>query len=66
MSTSTKTYSKSIPNAPEDNRPIEVRSNLEYGKQLSNEYLYVSKHPVGEPLPTPIDDDPPYPIYLLT
>ncbi|EDK45480.1 serine palmitoyltransferase 2 [Lodderomyces elongisporus NRRL YB-4239] len=61
-----KQYSKFIPNAPEDNRPLSLRSDLEYGKLTSKEYLYVSKHPVGEPLPTPIDDDPPYVIYLST
>ncbi|RCK63220.1 Serine palmitoyltransferase 2 [Candida viswanathii] len=61
-----KHYTKSIPNAPEDNRPLEVRSNLEYGKLTSKKHLYVSKHPVGEPLPTPIDDEPPYAILIAT
>ncbi|KAI5954276.1 LCB2 [Candida jiufengensis] len=59
-------YSKYIPNAPEDNRSIEVRSNLEYGKLTSKKYLHISKHPIGEPLPIPIDDDPPYAILLST
>ncbi|CAK9436747.1 uncharacterized protein LODBEIA_P12690 [Lodderomyces beijingensis] len=62
----TQHYSKYIPNAPEDNRSIAVRSDLEYGKLTSDKHLYVSKHPVNEPLPTPIDDDPPYVIYLST
>lgn len=55
-----------IPNAPIDDRPAAVKADLEYGKLTSDEYLYVSKHPVGEPLPTPIDDEPPYIIYLAT
>ncbi|KAI3404553.1 LCB2 [Candida oxycetoniae] len=59
-------YSNCIPNAPVDNRPLAVRSELEYGKLKSEKYLHVSKHPIGEPLPTPIDDDPPYVIYLST
>ena len=63
---SVKHYTKTIPNAPEDDRPLEVRSNLEYGKSTSKEHLYVSKHPVGEPLPTPIDDEPPYAILIFT
>ncbi|RLV94815.1 Serine palmitoyltransferase 2 [Spathaspora sp. JA1] len=59
-------YTKDLPNAPPDTRPIEVLSELEYGKLTSKDYLYVSKHPVGEPLPMPIDDEPPYIIYIAT
>lgn len=55
-----------IPNAPRDTRPDDVKARLEYGSLTSNEYLYVSKHPVGEPLPTPIDDEPPYVIHIAT
>lgn len=55
-----------IPNAPPDDRSEDVKANLEYGKLTSEDYLYVSKHPVGEPLPTPIDDEPPYVIHLAT
>lgn len=55
-----------IPNAPDDDRSDEIKANLEYGRLTSKEYLYVSKHPVGEPLPTPIDDEPPYVIHLAT
>lgn len=58
--------SSSIPNAPMDTRPDDVKARLEYGRLTSNEYLYVSKHPVGEPLPTPIDDEPPYVIHIAT
>ena len=47
-----KLYLRNIPNAPEDNRPLSERSDREYGKLTSNDYLYVSKHPLGEPLPT--------------
>ncbi|KAK6462306.1 palmitoyl transferase [Scheffersomyces coipomensis] len=60
------TLSPNIPNAPPDDRSKEVLSELEYGKLTSDQYLYVSKHPVGEPLPTPIDDEPPYIIYIAT
>lgn len=55
-----------IPNAPIDTRPEEVKADLEYGKLTSKDYLYVSKHPIGEPLPIPVDDDPPYFIHLAT
>lgn len=58
--------SANIPNAPIDTRPEDVQADLEYGKLTSTEHLYVSKHPVGEPLPTPIDDEPPYIIYIAT
>ena len=61
-----KLYLRNIPNAPEDNRPLSERSDREYGKLTSNDYLYVSKHPLGEPLPTPIDDEPPYIILIAT
>lgn len=55
-----------IPNAPIDTRPADVQADLEYGNSTSKEHLYVSKHPVGEPLPEPIDDEPPYFIFLAT
>ncbi|OBA21199.1 PLP-dependent transferase [Metschnikowia bicuspidata var. bicuspidata NRRL YB-4993] len=55
-----------IPDAPYDPRAEGVKADLEYGALTSKEYLYVSKHPVGEPLPTPIDDEPPYLIHLAT
>lgn len=55
-----------IPHAAADDRPASVKADLEFGKLTSTEYLYVSKHPVGEPLPTPIDDEPPYIIHLAT
>lgn len=55
-----------IPNAPDDDRTDEVKADLEYGRLTSKEYLYVSKHPVGEPLPIPIDDEPPYVIHIAT
>lgn len=55
-----------IPDAPFDPREDDVKADLEYGKLTSKEFLYVSKHPVGEPLPTPIDDEPPYLIHLAT
>lgn len=57
---------EAIPDAPVDNRPEDVKADLEYGKLTSTDYLYVSKHPVGEPLPTPIDDEPPYAISIAT
>ena len=43
-----------------------MREVIEYGKLTSNDYLYVSKHPLGEPLLTPIDDEPPYIILIAT
>lgn len=55
-----------IPRAAADDRPDGLKADLEYGKLTSKDYLYVSKHPVGEPLPTPIDDEPPYIIHLAT
>lgn len=55
-----------IPNAPPDDRKESVLADLEYGRLTSKDYLYVSSHPVGEPLPLPIEDDPPYIFYLLT
>lgn len=55
-----------IPDAPQDNRPNELLAELEYGKTTSKHHLYVSRHPEGEPFPTPIDDDPPYFIYIAT
>lgn len=55
-----------IPNAPPDNRPEDVKKDLEYGVQTNPEYLYVSKHPVGQPLPQPIDDEPPYYVHVST
>lgn len=55
-----------IPNAPADDRADDVKADLEYGRLTSKEYLYVSKHPVGEPLPIPIDDEPPYVIHIAT
>lgn len=58
--------STTIPNAPPDTRLEAELADLEFGKLTSKEYLYVSKHPVGEPLPTPIDDEPPYAIYIAT
>lgn len=65
-SETTTHYTKYIPNAPEDNRSLEIKRNLEYGQLTSKEHLYVSQHPVGEPLPMPIDDEPPYIIYIAT
>ncbi|RLV84997.1 Serine palmitoyltransferase 2 [Meyerozyma sp. JA9] len=58
--------STTIPNAPPDERSDDELADMEFGKLTSKEYLYVSKHPVGEPLPTPIDDEPPYVIYIAT
>lgn len=58
--------SSAIPNAPADERPEDVKAELEYGRLTSKEHLYVSQHPVGEPLPTPIDDEPPYVIHIAT
>lgn len=58
--------SELIPNAPPDNRPDEIKKELEYGRLLSKEHLYVSKHPVGKPLPLPLDDEPPYYIHVAT
>ena len=58
--------STTIPNAPPDERSDDELADMEFGKLTSKEYLYVSKHPVGEPLPTPIDDEPPYVIFLAT
>lgn len=55
-----------IPNAPLDTRTEDVKAELEFGTLTSKDYLYVSEHPLGEPLPTPIDDEPPYVIYLAT
>lgn len=55
-----------IPNAPVDDRDEDIKADLEFGKLTSEEYLYVSRHPVGEPLPTPIDDEPPYVIHIAT
>lgn len=55
-----------IPNAPPDNRPDEIKKELEYGRLLSKEHLYVSKHPVGKPLPLPLDDEPPCYIHVAT
>lgn len=55
-----------IPNAPPDDRSDEVKAEMEFGKLTSKDYLYTSKHPVGEPLPTPIDDEPPLVIHLAT
>lgn len=55
-----------IPNAPADQGSVAELAEKEYGRLTSQEYLHVSKHPVGEPLPTPIDDEPPYIIYLAT
>lgn len=55
-----------IPNEQPDLRPDDIQADLEYGRLTSQEYRYVSKHPVGEPLPTPIDDEPPYAIYIAT
>ncbi|KAK6201476.1 palmitoyl transferase [Scheffersomyces amazonensis] len=60
------TLSPYIPNALPDDRPAEELAELEYGKLTSEKYLYVSKHPLGEPLPLPIDDEPPYIIYIAT
>lgn len=58
--------SAEIPNAPPDERSDEVLADHEYGKLTSPDHLYVSKHPLGEPLPTPVDDEPPILIYILT
>lgn len=58
--------SENIPDAPIDNRPDDVKADLEYGKLTSKDHLFVSKHPIGEPLPTPIDDEPPLVIHLAT
>lgn len=55
-----------IPNAPVDTRSPEELAEREYGRLKSDDYLYVSRHPVGEPLPTPVDDEPPYIIYIST
>ena len=66
MARKERVLTANIPNAAPDDRPQEVLDELEYGKLSTKRYLYVSKHPVGEPLPTPIDDEPPYIIYLAT
>lgn len=55
-----------IPNAPPDNRSDEAKIELEYGSLQSPEFLYVSKHPAGQPLPTPVDDEPPYYVNVAT
>lgn len=55
-----------IPTAPEDRRSDEEQAEMEYGKLTSKEYLYVSKHPVGEELPTLVDDEPPYTVHIAT
>ena len=58
--------STTVPDSVPDDRPVDVVADHEFGKLTSKEYLYTSKHPAGEPLPTPIDDEPPYIIYLAT
>lgn len=58
--------SRFIPNAPPDDRPQQIQDELEYGKLTNKKYLYVSKHAAGEPLPEPIEDEPPYYIYIAT
>lgn len=58
--------STKIPTAAKDTRSEEEQAELEYGRLTSKDYLYVSEHPVGEPLPTPIEDEPPYIIYITT
>ncbi|ODV77471.1 palmitoyl transferase [Suhomyces tanzawaensis NRRL Y-17324] len=55
-----------IPNAHDDDRPEEVLKDLEFGRLVSKDHLYTSGHPVGKPWPTPIDDEPPYIIYIAT
>ncbi|CAI5757511.1 unnamed protein product [Candida verbasci] len=59
-------FTRTIPNAPEDDRPLEIISDHEYGKLTSDEYLYTSKHPVGEPFLKPEEGEPTYIIYLAT
>lgn len=58
--------SKFIPDAPKDDRLPEVQAEREYGKLTSKEYLFVSKHPLGEALPEPIADEPPYYVLIAT
>lgn len=57
---------KLIPSAPQDDRSDSIKAELEFGKLTSKDYTYVSQHPAGEPLPTPIDDEPPYVVHLAT
>ncbi|GME86625.1 hypothetical protein B5S31_g5814 [[Candida] boidinii] len=55
-----------VPDSPPDDIPPEIKMEKEYGKLTSDKWLYTSKHQVGTPLPTPIEDDPPYFIVILT
>lgn len=59
-------HTRKIPTALPDKRLKQIISDHEYGTLESDEHLYVSRHPANEPLPTPIDDEPPYIIYLAT
>lgn len=55
-----------IPNAPPDLRPLAERADREFGALTSRDYLYVSSHDAGTPLPEPLVDDPPYIIFIAT
>lgn len=55
-----------IPNAPEDNRPADVKAELEYGTNTSTEYKHVSQHPQGIPYEVPIDEEPEYFVLIMT
>lgn len=59
-------YSKNIPNAPKLEGTEEELSHKEYGLLTSTDFLHISQHPLGEPLPVPIEDEPPYIIYIAT
>ncbi|ANZ76894.1 BA75_03809T0 [Komagataella pastoris] len=58
--------SKTIPNALIDNDSPQEKAEKEFGSLTSKEWLFVSKHNPGEPLPVPIEDEPPYFILIAT
>ncbi|CDK29186.1 unnamed protein product [Kuraishia capsulata CBS 1993] len=58
--------SNKVPDFPTDAHLTENKEEREFGSLTSKEWLCVSKHTPGRPLPKPVVDEPPYYILIAT
>ncbi|QPG76857.1 hypothetical protein FOA43_004251 [Brettanomyces nanus] len=59
-------WSTRVPNAPPDDRPEAVRAEMEFGKLTSDKWMVAAKCDSKHPFKTPIADDPPYYVIIMT
>ncbi|VEU19511.1 DEKNAAC100321 [Brettanomyces naardenensis] len=59
-------WSAHVPSAPTDDRPEEVKAEMEFGKLTSQKWLATAKYDAKKSFKAPIADDPPYFVVIMT